>query len=144
MDIYPPLRGCDKWGCGHFGASRGGRLHDGVDVACYKGSTIRCVVGGKVTRIGFPYSQDNEERKHYRLVEIKDDKGKIWRYLYMDPLVEAGQSVFTGQPIGVSQGINEVYPGMIDHVHIDCEVDGAKIDPTLMIFGSEPHEVNLI
>ena len=51
------IRGHDKHGSGHYGASRGYRNHKGVDPVCVGGTIIRSPVDGVVTRCkGVVYS----------------------------------------------------------------------------------------
>jgi hypothetical protein len=84
-------------------------------------------VAGIVTRLGWCYVNEP-----YRLVEILSHQGAfLWRFLYVDPDVAAGDVVGSGQVIGHAQDIAAKYGGgMINHVHVEV-----NIDPTLLIGG---------
>ena len=120
------IRKCDKWGCGHFGASRGDRKHNGVDLVWTPGDRAFCLMCGIVTKLGYPYADDLS----FRYVEITED-GNRWRYFYVDPIVNVGDELDAYTEIGEYQGLGERYPGITEHVH--CEIigpDGEYIDPT--------------
>ena len=129
IKIEPPIRGTDKHGSGAFGASRGSRTHNGVDLACYKDSIIGSPCEGVVTKRGFPYSQDDQRKHHLRYVEITDKYDRKHRVFYAFPSVEAGDLVFVGMDIGVSQGLADIYPGITDHIHYEIIEDGEYINP---------------
>jgi len=67
-----PIRGGDRHGAGHWHASRGSRLHRGVDLACYPDTGIASPVDGIVTKIGYPYGDDLT----YRYVQVTGDRRK--------------------------------------------------------------------
>lgn len=133
MLIIPPIRGNDAYGSGFFGASRGHRKHNGVDVACYKGSEILSVTPGVVTKIGYPYRQSDAKKKHYRYVEVTQD-GKRFRYFYISPLVSKGDVVQSGTVLGIAQGLLSVYPSITDHIHVEIKLANDRYeDPTGLI-----------
>ena len=117
---HMPLRGADPHGSGAFAAPRGGKRHKGTDYAFTPGSNVLSPVDGTVTRIGWAYS--NSE---YRLIEIISHGGALlWRFLYVDPIVKAGDKIIMDQTIGTAQQISKRYgSGMIDHVHVEVNVD---------------------
>ena len=125
MKINPPKRIADNWGSGHYGASRGDRLHVGVDYACCPNSVIYPDKGGEVTKIGYCYSDDLS----FRYIEVMDGSGIYARYLYVDPIVEVGDYVTNAEPIGRSQELGKRYAGITEHVHMECFnlVDGKKV-----------------
>src|ERR1041384_631590 len=51
-------RGRDAWGGGHFGAGRGGRLHQGVDFVARAGDDILSPIDGNIVRMAAPYKND--------------------------------------------------------------------------------------
>lgn len=133
--ILPPIRGTDKWGSGAYGASRGDRTHRGIDLACYEGSKILSPFPGKVTKIGYPYDPTDPEKGRFRYVEITLD-GNRFRYFYVKPMVKVGEYVYINMPIGVSQGLTKLYPGITDHIHLEViEPDGNYTDPTRFVYG---------
>lgn len=118
------LRGEDREGSGAFAAPRGGKRHKGVDYRFAEGDPVFSPVDGIVTRIGWAYANDI-----YRLVEILSHKGYLlWRFLYIAPLVKAGDKVKRGQTIGTAQAISKRYgPNMTDHVHVEVNIDVAAV-----------------
>lgn len=109
------IRGCDKHGCGSFGASRGTRKHDGIDYVAEPGQQILAPISGKVTRFPFPYGTDLS----YNGIEIKNNDYTV-KIFYMKPSVAIGQNVVAGQVIGTAQDIAKKYsPGMTNHIHIE-------------------------
>lgn len=132
--IIPPIRGIDVFGSGHYGASRGKRKHRGIDLACYPGSIVCSVAPGKVTKLGYPYSLDQEKKKHFRYVEVTLD-GNKFRYFYILPVVKVGDDISVGTPLGISQKLGEVYKGITEHVHFEViEPDGNYTDPERFIY----------
>lgn len=123
--LLPP-RGADKWGSGHFGASRGDRTHNGIDWKVLPGTVILAPVTGTVTKLGYPYSDD----LGFRYVQITDSAGADHRVFYIDPLVPVGHQVFKDRsPIGTVQDLDLRYPGITPHVHYEIKLNGSYIDP---------------
>jgi murein DD-endopeptidase MepM/ murein hydrolase activator NlpD len=115
-----PIRS-DSWGSGEFAAPRSNRFgrHLGIDYACYPGTVINSLTEGVVSKIGFPYA--NEE---YRYVEVRDSGGFHHRYFYITPSVKKGDVVRVGDKIGTSQDIAGRYQSkkrdpMDNHVHYE-------------------------
>lgn len=130
--IEPPVREQDRYGDGSFNAPRGDRPHDAIDFACYPGSVIRAVRGGKVTNIGFSYASGVgawDSPEPYRYVEITDPYGFSVQYHYVNPEVEEGETVRPGDVLGVSQELGRRYPGITEHVHFTVERDGKTWHP---------------
>ena len=117
---HVPLRGADPEGSGAFAASRGGKRHKGVDYAFAPGDDVNSPVKGIVTRLGWAYAN-----APYRLVEILSHKGSLlWRFLYIDPIVKAGDKIELGQTIGTAQQISKRDGSeMTDHVHVEVNVN---------------------
>lgn len=123
-------RKCDPKGCGHFGASRGSRKHNGVDMACPPGTKVGSPVRGQVTKIGYPYVGDT----HFRYVQIVAEKYQF-RIFYVEPSVAVGDYVELGEEIGLSQALAGKHGADItEHVHFEIkDMDGNYIDPTPVI-----------
>jgi len=113
--IMPPIRKSDKWGEGHYGASRGKRKHNGVDYACYPGSKVYPKSLGKVTKIGYPYSDDLS----FLYVEVTTRGALIERYFYIEPSVILGDIVSRDDIIGTTQKLGNRYPGITEHYHYE-------------------------
>ncbi|MBL4891451.1 MAG: hypothetical protein JKX91_06450 [Rhizobiaceae bacterium] len=118
------IRGQDIWGAGHYGASRGKRLHNGVDIVCYRNESIDAFEGGTITKIGFPYNPANSEKGHLRYLEITVDSGDRHRYFYADSIYPIGSTVKRGDTIAWAQGLEEIYPGITNHYHFEVMKPG--------------------
>lgn len=130
MNIFAlNYRLCDGQGCGHFGASRGTRVHNGVDMACRPGTPIGSPVKGQVTKLGYPYQGDMRTR----YVQIVAEKYR-YRIFYVEPEVAVGDWVELNEEIGISQRLESMDRGGTQHVHFEIiGPDGDYIDPTPVI-----------
>lgn len=115
MLIKPKQRRSDKWGSGHFGASRGSRTHNGIDFSCDPETEVFSHIYGEITKLGYPYGDDLS----FRYVEIQDENGYYHRFFYVDPCVKVGDVVSFGQLIGSTQKLNDRYPGITEHFHYE-------------------------
>ncbi len=122
------IRGTDKFGCGAFGASRDGgqRTHQGVDIITVDGDPFHSLCDGTVNSFGYAYKGNFK----FRIVNIRKDNGDMWRYFYVEPAVELGMKIKTGQQIGTTQTLKFKYPGITPHVHFEIVKDKQHIDPT--------------
>jgi len=115
-----PLRGCDAYGSGSYDAPRGLHRHHGIDYACVPGSEILSPVNGKVSKLGWPYSGAD-----FRYVEVAySDKGYRARFFYIEPLVNVGDHINKGDPLGISQDLSTRYVrtsngGIRNHTHVE-------------------------
>ena len=122
------IRGTDCHGSGAFGASRGMRTHNGVDIVTHANESVVAYEGGTVTKLGYPYSPA-DEKGIYRYCEITCG-GNRHRYFYVGLLVELGDDIERGQTIGWSQDLDCTYPGITQHVHYEIkEPDNNFLDP---------------
>lgn len=130
QSFKPKKRGCDDFGCGHYGASRGSRKHNGEDFKLQPGAYVRAFRAGKVNKLGFPYKGNYT----FRYVQISGD-GAYMRYFYVEPLVGVGDYVEKGQIIGICQDIAGHYntqdKTMTNHFHYEVLVDGKHVNPNL-------------
>ena len=123
------IRQQDDYGSGEYGASRGSRLHKGVDFA----PQVHAVTGGKVTKLGHPYANDLS----YRYVQVTDKDGYRVRYFYVSPSVAIGDVINEGQILGLMQDLGRRYHGtkeaprtITPHFHFEVmDKRGACIDP---------------
>ncbi|MBV1928414.1 MAG: M23 family metallopeptidase [Gammaproteobacteria bacterium] len=128
------VRTADRHGAGHFHAKRGDHKHQGIDIVIHGGEAVCSLQNGEVTRLGYCYNakiKGNENRGHFRLIEITDDNHNRWRYLYTSPLVDVGDIVERGQVIGAAQGLDEAFPGIIDHYHFEIMPPGGWKEPCI-------------
>lgn len=136
LTIKPPERGTDNHGSGAYLASRGNREHRGIDLACYPDSIICAIRPGSVTKIGYPYDPaKHPDKAHLRYVEITDPAGNALRYFYVQPAVQVGDIIETGQGLGTSQQLSGIYPGITDHVHFEVKRDRNYLDPRNFLTG---------
>ena len=120
------VRQQDKHGAGYFGAPRGGdnRLHKGIDYSVPVGMSILPIKSGLVTKIGYPYGDDQS----FRYVQISSD-GFDYRYFYLSPLVEVDDYVELETPIGTVQDLTKRYEGITPHCHLEIKKYGQFINP---------------
>jgi len=120
------LRHCDAHGCGYFGAPRGGRNHNGVDILAAFGDCVRSPVDGVVTKVGYPYADDLS----FRYVQISAG-GYDFRLFYCEPTLSLGAVVKRGDAIGTAQDLGKRYAGIANHFHLEIKnPDGNFVDPT--------------
>ena len=123
-------RKCDEQGCGHYGASRVHRIHNGVDLCINPNNPIQCGFGGVAVKIGYPYS--GQSKSHIRYAAIKFDlfhQGVMaalygadeWycRVFYIKPEISVGYLVTPQTIIGESQDLGVFYPNITQHVHFE-------------------------
>ena len=128
MEIIPPIRQADDFGSGEFGAPRGYGTHRGVDPACYPGSLVLSKMPGKITKFGYPYSDDLS----YRYVQVTTEDDLDFRYFYVEPNPDLaiGDIIRTGAVLGVVQDIGKRYPGITGHFHFEVKQGDDYLDPT--------------
>lgn len=127
------VRGSDRWGDGHFGAQRGSRRHNGVDIVALPGDDVLSPMEALVVRLAYPYDDDFilsgvllQGLGAYAGLEAK------LFYLLPDPAL-LGHSVAAGQRIGAAQSLQHRYPGITDHIHLEVRRAGEPIDPCALI-----------
>lgn len=127
----PQIRGRDAHGAGYFGASRAGRIHQGVDFIAQPGSPVLAFFPGKVTKLGQVYAQ--ADKAHFRYVEVQDARGHRARYFYVQPLVAVGDEVRADDNLGVVQELP--YKGITPHYHFEVKRGEEYLDPLKYLCG---------
>ncbi|KAM3866913.1 leukocyte cell-derived chemotaxin-2-like [Diretmus argenteus] len=117
-------RTSDRWGQGQYGASRGNRLHKGLDIKCSDGATVLApfdvTLNGKVIVYNDPKKAAINHGINLR------GEGLCFKLFYVKPDQTSGV-VRKGQRIGTMLPMQSVYPGITSHVHVQmCD----KSDPT--------------
>ena len=130
--IQQENRKCDSFGCGFFGASRGKRKHTGLDLIIEPEENVFSPIDGKITKVGYCYNDDLS----FRYVEITNSKFVI-RVLYVDPLVDVGDWVKSGDYLGYGQSLQKRYEGITDHIHVEIKIGGVFVDPELYLDNDE-------
>jgi murein DD-endopeptidase MepM/ murein hydrolase activator NlpD len=127
-----PQRTSDDFGEGFYHASRGERLHNGIDLCAYPGTSIFAISPGTVTKINWVYTGDF----HYRYVEVTIGGGHRQRYFYVTPTVIVGDRVTSHTVLGTVQDIAKKYTDlkkrkvMINHVHFEVrDLVNTAVDP---------------
>ena len=123
----------DGWGEGHFGAPRGARRHNGLDILAGPGAPVCSPIDALVVREACPYDDDavlsgvllRGEGTHTGL-ELK------LFYVQFDPAL-VGTHVRAGDPLGQVQDLQHRYPGIANHVHLEVRIKGACVDPVPLI-----------
>ena len=99
---------------------RWGRMHEGLDLACGTGTTIRASDGGTVTYAGW-YSG------YGLFIEIDHGNGIHTRYGHCNSIdVRVGEKVYQGQKIGEVGNTGNSYGS---HCHFEITVNGSPVDP---------------
>ncbi|KAK2891078.1 hypothetical protein Q8A67_013721 [Cirrhinus molitorella] len=106
-------RKCDKHGCGHYGASRGGRKHQGLDIVCADGATVYAPFDVKLIRRSVPYTNNNAINDGIMLT----GEGLCFKLFYVKPDRYYG-TLRKGQRIGTMLPMQRVYPHITSHVHV--------------------------
>lgn len=122
------VRKSDPFGQGHYGAPRGSRKHEGVDIVTIVGENIYSPIAGKVTRFPFPYGNDLS----YTGIEIKNETYTI-KIFYVKPTAKIGAAVSVGTKVAIAQNIAKKYGStMINHCHVEVieNKTGKKLDYT--------------
>ena len=121
------VRGKDCHGFGHFGAPRGRRRHNGIDVVAEAGQEVLSCSDGTISKIGYPYADDLS----YRYVEVQRGPYRE-RYFYVQPAerIELGLRVKAGDSLGTIQDLCCRYGGIGNHCHLEIKDSrGGFIDP---------------
>ncbi|KAM8889224.1 leukocyte cell-derived chemotaxin-2-like [Synchiropus picturatus] len=119
-------RGYDSWGAGYYGARRGSRVHQGLDIECADGSEVIApfdvTLAGRLT----VYSNPSQEQTHINMGINLRGQGLCFKFFYVTPDRVSG-TVRKGERIGTMLPMQSTYPGITSHVHVQmCD----KSDPT--------------
>ncbi|KAL1262000.1 hypothetical protein QQF64_007265 [Cirrhinus molitorella] len=120
-------RGCDtNYGCGHYGASRGDRSHEGLDIACADGATVLAPFDVKLNGKAAPYINQPQKEPINDGITLSGE-GLCFKLFYVKPDRYSGTTLKKGQKIGTLLPMQKVYPGITSHIHVQmCD----KSDPT--------------
>ncbi|KAM9703402.1 leukocyte cell-derived chemotaxin-2-like [Menidia menidia] len=117
-------RTTDIHGQGHYGASRNGRVHRGLDIMCADGSAVYApfdaTLHGKLIVYNDPQKAAIDQGINLR------GEGLCFKLFYVRPDRTSGP-VRRGERIGTMLPMQSVYPGITSHLHVQmCD----KSDPT--------------
>lgn len=130
-------RGCDAMGCGHFGAPRGTRKHNGFDIAINPWETIKAPFKMKILRFGKVYPSITTD-----LFDLVEFTGfgifSLFKFklMYTDSVKyrNVGEILEKGEVLGNAQDIASFHGGgMINHIHLEVRLKGVLINPKLFL-----------
>lgn len=115
----------DVYGEGAFGSHRrGGRSHNGIDLAAPVGAPVAAAKSGVVR-----YGRKHDGMGHYLEVHHPDGCTTLYGHL-SKILVADGQLVRRGQPIGlVGKSGNARFRAIQPHLHFEIRLRGVPVDP---------------
>lgn len=126
IKVVPPQRKTDKWGSGEYKASRGNRLHNGIDIEVPENSKVLSNTSGVVSKLGYTYKDDLS----FRYIEITTRDDLRYRFFYVLPSVSLGDKVKKESVLGASQRLEDRYPGITPHIHFEVKTkNGMFLDP---------------
>jgi murein DD-endopeptidase MepM/ murein hydrolase activator NlpD len=125
----PPLSGAlrlrnDSQGLGHFGAPRGSRKHQGIDIIAQANTLVTAPISGQIRRVTV-YSNTPA----WKGISIKNQNVEI-KLFYVDPIGALPASINRGEVVGTMQNRASNSPGMVNHLHIEVWVNGKVVDPS--------------
>uniref|UniRef100_A0A3Q1JY50 Leukocyte cell-derived chemotaxin 2 like n=1 Tax=Anabas testudineus TaxID=64144 RepID=A0A3Q1JY50_ANATE len=116
-------RTSDSWGQGHYGAGRGTRQHQGLDIVCSDGSTVYAPFDVTLNGNVKVYTDPNKTTINNGI--NLSGEGLCFKLFYVLPDRTSG-TVRKGQRIGTMLPMQRVYPGITSHIHVQmCD----KSDP---------------
>ncbi len=118
----------DKAGDGSYGASRGNRIHQGVDFICTPGQDVVCPIDNALfVRVAYPYADIS-----YDGCLLRNEFMEVMMF-YVEPIEGiVGKTLRQGDKIGVAQNIADRYSdNMTPHIHLDIR----STDPLLFMEG---------
>ena len=100
---------------------RGGRIHEGVDIAAPKGTLIHATLDGEIVKTGLSASYGN-------FVEVEHMDGITSFYAHMSRTagLKVGDPVKAGEVIGYVGATGDATG---PHLHFEIRKDGARFDP---------------
>ncbi|NWI90654.1 MIM1 protein, partial [Pitta sordida] len=131
------IRGCDKYGCGNFGAHRHGgkERHGGVDVICRDGATVYAPFSGQLSgpirffHNGNAIDDGVQIQGSGNSFPLSSLPGYCVKLVCIHPFKYHGQ-VRRGQQLGRMLPMQKVFPGITSHIHVEnCD----QSDPTHLL-----------
>lgn len=138
---YRGLRTIDAFGAGGYQAPRGDHRHQGLDFRAEVGDAVVAPCPCIVNHIGVAYPGADLGSIH--LDGMGDFTPIRLKLLYAMPRVDTivGATFNAGDPIGTAQSVAGYWQSrhpergeMQNHIHLEVEIDGRKVDPASYIF----------
>ena len=113
----------DTQGSGNYGASRGSRTHNGVDLLCVPECEVYADTDLEFIRIARPYPGMNGGL-------WEDMNGNQVKIFYMNP-IRSQKTFKRGDVIGYCQNVAKHYKNnrMMPHIHIEIYENKQRINP---------------
>ncbi|MGI8593118.1 MAG: peptidoglycan DD-metalloendopeptidase family protein [Solirubrobacteraceae bacterium] len=113
---------------GVFGEDRGGRSHEGIDIAAPSGTPIKAATCGRVSEAGSQGGYGN-------IICVRASESFTTCYAHLSRFgASVGQAVKIGEVIGYV-GCTGSCTG--PHVHFEVRIDGQQVDPAPYLNGSK-------
>lgn len=118
-------RSSDPYGSGQFGAPRDhhSRQHHGLDISASPGDDVLSPIAGNLVREAIPYAPFTG-----LLIEGTGEYAGYSAKLFYVEARQCGQ-VKAGTPIGHVQDLQNKYPGITNHVHMEVRYRGKLVSP---------------
>ncbi|MBP9764809.1 M23 family metallopeptidase [Candidatus Babeliales bacterium] len=131
-----PVDLCDFWVSSLFGMRKhkgAMQHHGGIDMAAFKGVSVKAAAAGVVTRA------QEEQAGYGTLIEIKHAYGYTTRYGHLDEMfVQEGTKVAQGEVIGAVGSTGRVRAKRDpSHLHFEILHHGVKVNPLKYLYCSE-------
>ncbi|XP_015205061.2 leukocyte cell-derived chemotaxin-2-like [Lepisosteus oculatus] len=116
------VRGCDKFGCGHFNSKRGSHVHKAVDIVCDDYTVVHAPFTGMLRGRVQPHGDSS----------TNDDGVELSNSVHCVKIFNIRPSrykgfVSKGESLGYVLPMQEKYSGITSHLHLQmCD----KSDPT--------------
>ncbi|XP_063046886.1 leukocyte cell-derived chemotaxin-2-like [Engraulis encrasicolus] len=134
--FFNKVRDCDNYGCGGYGAGRRSngnqRTHEGIDIKCKDGATVRAPFKLTLEGVSVPYrwpapSPKDQINDGVKIIGAEPKFQDLCvKLFYVKPDQYSG-TLEQGARIGVMLNMQDVYPGITSHIHVQmCD----KSDPT--------------
>jgi len=104
------------------------RTHPGIDIRADLGETVLAITGGIVERIFH-----DDLLGTTVLISHGNGLRSLYANLMEQPVVEEGQWVSMGTPIGAVGATALAKSGVVHHLHLELFENGAQVDPLLFL-----------
>lgn len=132
-----PIDLCEFWISSLYGL-RNKKMHNGVDMAALKGTTVKAAGNGTVILA------TSNDSGYGNMVEIKHKGGMVTRYAHLDAiLVSVGKKVKKGDVIGKVGATGNVRGVDPSHLHFEILKNKKSVDPLKYLYSAEINYKNL-